>query len=351
MAEEIAALTTRYGLLPPEPVVLGVSSAMKEVRDKLEKIAYTDVPILIRGEAGSGKEVLARLIHKKYPGEFTPFHKVTPAGRGGWRKSASVRFSEEESDGGNGTGQYLSEGPGRPGCIGTLFFDEVAELNAASQRHLTQLLHDDRPPGMGVSDYPPPLFRVICSTRHDLEREMSLGNFREELFYSINIVSLPLPSLRARLEDIPGLAWYFWESYRQELGLSAPAPSTHLIHILQEYDWPENIGELAGVMKRYVILGSVDKIADDLAAKSSLPAGCKSSSVQGISLKKLAKQEAQELERKIIFKTLRETQWNRKQAARSLNISYRTLLYKIKEAGVPPKRIVMKREKKIEEPY
>lgn len=351
VAEEIAALTTSYGLLPPEPVVLGVSSAMKEIRDKLEKIAYTDVPVLIRGEAGSGKEVLARLIHKKYPGEFTPFHKISPAGSAGWRKSASFMFSEEQVNGDNGNAQSLPEGSGRPGCIGTLFFDDVAELNAASQRHLTQLLHDDRPSGMGLSDYSPALFRVVCSTGHDLEREMSLGNFREDLFYSINVVNLPLPSLRSRRDDIPGLAWYFWETYRQELGLNAPAPSTRLVHVLQEYDWPENISELAGVMRRYVLLGSVDEIAEALAAKVSLPAGCEAPSMRGISLKRLAKQEAQELERKIIFKTLRETQWNRKQAARTLNISYRTLLYKIKEAGVPPKRIVMKREKTIEEPY
>jgi two-component system, NtrC family, response regulator AtoC len=343
--EEITAVTTRYGLLPPDPVILGASTAMKEVRDKLEKIAYTDVPVLIRGEAGSGKEVLARLIHKKYPGEFTPFHKVSPAGRAGWRKSASFVLSQEEVNDGNGNGHHLEEGPGKPGCIGTLFFDEVAELNSASQRNLAQLLHDDRPPGMGPSDYPPPLFRVICGTRHDLEREMSLGNFREDLFYSINIVSLSIPPLRARLDDIPGLAWYFWEIYQGELGSGTPAPSTRLVDVLQGYDWPGNIRELAGVMKRYVLLGSGDKVVEDLATKTSLPAGCGASSTRGISLKKLAKQEAQELERKIIFKTLREKQWNRKQAARALNISYRTLLYKIKEAGLPPKRIVVKREK------
>jgi two-component system, NtrC family, response regulator AtoC len=345
VAEEMTAVTTNNGFLPPESVILGASSAMREVRDKLEKIAYTDVPVLIRGEAGSGKEVLARLIHKKYPGEFTPFHKVSPAGRAGWRKSASFVLSQEEVNGGNGNGHRFQEDPGRPGCIGTLFFDEVAELNSASQRNLTQLLYDDRPPGSGLSDYPPPLFRVVCSTRHDLEREMSLGNFREDLFYSINIVSLPLPPLRARRDDIPGLALYLWESFQEELGSSTPAPSTRLVDVLQGYDWPGNIRELAGVMKRYILLGSGDRIIEDLAAKTSHSAGCRISSTRGISLKKLAKQEAQELERKIIFKTLRETQWNRKQAARALNISYRTLLYKIKEAGVPPKRIVVKREK------
>jgi two-component system, NtrC family, response regulator AtoC len=345
VAQEMTAVTTRFGLLPPEEAILGVSSAMSEVRDKLEKIAWTDVPVLIRGEAGSGKEILARLIHKRYPGETSPFHKVSPAGRAGWRKSASFVLSQEDVKGANGNGHHLHEAQGKPGCIGTLFFEEVAELNAASQRNLAQLLHDDRPPGMEANGYASPLFRVICSTRRDLEREMGMGNFREDLFYSINIINLHLPPLRARRDDIPGLMLYFWDGYLKEFGSETPAPSTRLVDMLQAYDWPGNIRELAGVMKRYVLLGSADRILDELASKVAPLHIHKTSSAPGISLKKLAKQEAQEVERKIIFKTLRETHWNRKQAARALNISYRTLLYKIKEAGVPPKRIVAKREK------
>jgi len=345
VARENMAVTTRYGLLPPEEAILGASSAMNEVRDKLEKIAYTDVPVLIRGEAGSGKEVLARLIHKRCPGEATPFHKVSPAGRAGWHQSASSMPLCQEVEGAGGNGYQAHGVPASPGCIGTLFFNEVAELNFASQRTLAQLLHDDKTPGLNTSEYAPPLFRVICSTRHDLERAMSLGNFREDLFYSINIVTLDLPPLRARREDIPGLARYFWKSYRNELGSMTPAPSNSLVDALQGYDWPGNIRELAGVMKRYVLLGSGSRIMDDLAAKAASAPAHRASAARGISLKKLAKQEAREVERKIIFRTLRETQWNRKRAARVLNISYRTLLYKIKEAGVPPKRINVKREK------
>ena len=345
MARGNMPVTTRYGLLPPEEAILGDSSAMNEVRDKLEKIAYTDVPVLIRGEAGSGKEVLARLIHKRYPGEATPFHKVSPAGRAGWRKSVSFMPPRQEVKGAGGNGHHAHGVPASPGCIGTLFFDEVAELNSASQRTLAQLLHDDKPPGFDTFDYAPPLFRVICSTRHDLERTMSLGNFDEGLFYAINIVSLHLPPLRARGEDIPRLARYFWESYRRELDSSTPAPSTHLVDALLEYDWPGNIRELSGVMKRYVLLGSEGRIIDYLAAKAAPAPVRPASNSRGISLKKLAKQEARAVERKIIFKTLRETQWNRKRAARVLNISYRTLLYKIKEAGVPPERINVRRER------
>ncbi|HET7214141.1 MAG TPA: sigma 54-interacting transcriptional regulator [Terriglobia bacterium] len=341
------AVTSRNGFLPPEESILGASSAMNEVREKLEKIAYTDVAVLIRGEVGSGKEVLARLIHKKYPGEETPFHKVTPAGRAGWRQSASFMTPCEEVKSAGENGHEARGSTASPGCIGTLFFDEVAELNSASQRTLAQLLYDDKLPGVDTSDYAPPLFRIICSTRHDLDRAVSLRSFREDLFYSINIVSLCLPPLRARREDIPGLAMYFWETYREELGSIAPAPSDSLIDALEAYDWPGNIREFASVMRSYVLWGSVGEIIDELAARGApAPAPAhNNSAARGVSLKRLAKQRVREVERKIIFKTLSETQWNRRRAARALNISYRTLLYKIKEAGVPPKRITVKRER------
>ena len=343
----MAAVTTRYEFIPPEDVILGASGVMSEVRDKLEKVASTDAPVLIRGEAGTGKEILARLIHKKYPGSVTPFHKVAPAGRAGWRKTASFVLSQDAASGanGNGNGYHIQEAPLKPSCIGTLYFDEVAELNPISQRNLTQLVHDDRPSGMKPSEYSFPLFRIICSTKHDIEREVKLGSFCEDLFYAVNIVSLNLPPLRARREDIPGWVHYFWKYYRDELDLETPVPSAHMIKVLQAYGWPGNIRELASLMKRYVILGSGDRIIEELTGRSCLSRVCNAPPVRGISLKSLAKQEAQEIERKIIVNTLRETQWNRKRAARVLNISYRTLLYKIKEAGVPPKRIVVKGEK------
>jgi two-component system response regulator AtoC len=243
VAEVTKVDTTRFGHLPPEETILGVSSAMSEVRDKLKKIACTDVPVLIRGEGGSGKEILAKLIHMRYPGESTPFHKVSPAGRAGWRKSASFVFSQEKTTGANGNGHYLWDGSGKPGCIGTLFFEEVAELNVASQRKLAQLVHDDRLPVGTSASYASPLFRVICSTRHDLEREMKVGSFREDLFYSINIISLHLPPLRARSDDIPGMVRYLWKSYRKEFDSTTAAPSPRLVDRLQAYDWPGLYGQ------------------------------------------------------------------------------------------------------------
>ncbi len=342
VAEDISDVTIRNGQLPPEEVIFGTSNAMDEVRMRLERVARTDVPILVQGEAGSGKEILARLIHRRYPGETTPFHKVTPGGQDGWRKSASIVLPGEDP---NPDARHLHALPENLTCIGSLFFEEIAELNAASQRRLVRMLHDDQPLSMDAAEYAPSLYRVICSTKHDIEQQMGMGNFREDLFYSINVVSLYMPPLRERSEDIPGLARYLWQCCRKEFCSDVQAPSQRLIEAFQEYSWPGNIRELANMTKRYVLLGSEEKIVRELTAKARQPSASEPPSDRRVSLKSLARQEVQELERKIILKTLRATQWNRKRAARALKISYRTLLYKIKEAGVPPKRVASKREK------
>lgn len=344
MAMDAAGVTIRCYPTPPGDVVLGSSAAMNEVRHKLEKVACSDVPVLIRGEAGSGKEILARLIHRRYPGETTPFHKVVPVGREGWRKSASFVVPRDRA---NGNGHHYHGVPGRPPCVGSLFFEEIAELNLVSQRKLAHLLQDDRFHGNGLSEYAPSLLRIICSTNHDIEREMRMGDFREDLFYAVNIVSLQLPSLRSRREDIPGLAHYFWHFYRDEFGSDAPSPSPKLVEAFQRYDWPGNIRELSNVMKRYVLWGCEGKIVDELASSAFQPTVRKPSTPGATSLKKLSRQEAQEVERKIIVRTLRETQWNRKRAARALNISYRALLYKIKEAGLTPERSFAEQEREL----
>jgi two-component system, NtrC family, response regulator AtoC len=185
---------------------------------------------------------------------------------------------------------------------------------------------------------------MICSTRHNIERELNKGNFREDLFYSVNIVCLRLPPLRSRREDIPGLVHYFWETYRATVNSPVPKPSPRLTEAFEAHDWPGNIRELANMMRLYVGSGSEKEILDKLAAWGSRHPVLELST-PGIALKNLAKQESREIERKIIFRTLRESRWNRKQAARVLNISYRTLLYKIKEVGLPPKREVMRQER------
>lgn len=342
MAQDISDATIRNRSFPPDDVIFGRSSAMADVRKRVDRVACTDVPILIRGEGGTGKEVLARLIHRRYPGETAPFHKVIPGDRSAWRRSSSFVVPGRAS---NADRENLHTSFEGQACIGSLFFEEVGELSIASQRKLVRLLHDDQPSDIALDEYAPSLFRVICSTKQEIEQKMKSGSFREDLFYSINIVGLYIPPLRERPEDIPVLVRYLWERSREEFGSETPAPSSQLIEIFQEYGWPGNLRELANMMKRYALLGSEDKIVRELTAKGRRPSAGESASDTSISLKKLAKQEARTLERNIILQTLRETKWNRKQAARALKISYRTLLYKIKEAGLPPKRTEADREK------
>ncbi|MEJ2007961.1 MAG: sigma 54-interacting transcriptional regulator [Acidobacteriota bacterium] len=342
MAGGISEVTIRNRQFPPEEVVFGKSSAMDELRKRLERVARTDVPILVRGEAGSGKEILARLVHRRYPGETRPFRRVTTNGRNGWLKSSSFVLPGEDA---GPDVRYLDAAPEDHRCLGSLFFEEIAEMNTMSQRRLVRLLHDGQPLGMEATGYTPNLFRVICSTQHDLERLVGVGSFRGDLFYLINVVSLCVPPLRERREDIPGLAYYLWERCREEFCSDAQEPSSRLISAFQEYAWPGNVRELANMMKCYALLGSEEKIVSEMAAKAHHPPTDEPSAGGTISLKHLARQEVQEVERKIILRTLHATKWNRKRAARMLKISYRTLLYKIKEAGVPPKRADSKRER------
>lgn len=340
MPRDVEAVTYHNRPSPPEGVILGTSLAMEEIRSKLERVARTDVPILICGEPGSGKEILARFVHSKYPGENTSFRTTIPEGSG--REQARTSFVRRQEDAGV---RYLHAAPEKTTCIGTIFFDEVAELSAVSQQRLMQFLHDDQPLSLGAAGRSRGSFRVICTTRHDIEQEMLKGSFCEDLFYSISVVSLNLPPLRERREDIPRLVRYFWEHYKEVYGLDRCEPSPRLVGALKQCDWPGNIRELASVIKRYVLLGSEDKIVRGLRAKVCRPPSFERGCSTRISLKSLARREVQDLERTIILRTLQATQWNRRLAAQALNISYRSLLYKIKEAGVPHKRIVGKRER------
>lgn len=340
MTHNGAAPRYRNRPLLPEGVIFGASRAMQEVRKKLERVANTNIPLLICGEAGSGKETLARFVHSIYPGETAPFQRMIPWGCERWQERSSLVQPNEDAG-----VPYLKAPPEEPTCVGTVFFHEVAELSVVLQRRLVQLLLEDQHFSLGGAEHSRGLFRVICTTKHDIEQEMRRGIFREDLFYSINVVSLNLPPLRERREDIPGLVRYFWGHYKRERGLDSSEPSSRFVDVLKQYDWPGNIRELARTIRRYVLLGTEKTIVDELRARACWPPGYQRVCRTGLSLKLLARQEVQDLERVIILRTLSATHWNRRLAARALNISYRSLLYKIKEAGVPHKRIVGKRGK------
>ena len=336
----VSSLVQSVGEIPPDSVVFGRSEAMLAVRGRLDKLAAANVPVLIQGESGTGKDIIARMIHAQSPWRVGPFVKVNcPAIPGTLLESELFGYEK-----GAFTGAYGTK-PGRVEMAhrGTLFLDEISELDLGLQSKLLQLLQDGQFCRIGAQEDKKVEVRVVCATNRKLEEEIENGTFREDLFYRINVVNLHLPPLRERRADIEELAKYFLEYYNRKYNCRARALSPELITVLQKYHWPGNIRELENLIKRYVILGNEDVITSDLVTREQeyfdpdIP-------IDGpISLKKITKQAVRELERKVILKVLQANHWNRKQAARALNISYRALLYKIRDAGLPSNRAVHRR--------
>jgi two-component system response regulator AtoC len=324
------------GALPPESIIFGQSEAMQVVREWVERVAGANVPVLIRGESGTGKEVLAKLVHSRSPWEDGPFVKVScPAIPGTLLESELFGYER-----GAFTGAYGTK-PGRVELAnrGTLFLDEIAELEPSLQAKLLQLLQDGQFCRIGAQEDQRVEVRVVCSTNRELETEIKLGSFRQDLFYRINVVTMYLPPLRERNADIPVLVSYFLDSHSLKYDTPARPLSARLLRMLQEYNWPGNIRELENLIKRYVILGSEDAITADLLGGGRSQSETEVAADGPVSLKAATRQVVRDLERRIILEVLQENCWNRKQTARSLKISYRALLYKIKEAGLPQKRV------------
>ena len=314
---------------------------MQALRARMDKVAAANVPVLIHGESGTGKDIIARMIHVRSPWKTGPYVKVNcPAIPGTLLESELFGYEK-----GAFTGAYGMK-PGRVEMAhrGTLFLDEISELDLALQSKLLQLLQDGQFCRIGAQEDKKVEVRVVCATNRVLETEIENGTFRQDLFYRINVVNLALPSLRERRSDIEELANYFLEYYNRKYNCRAKSLSNELMTVLQKYHWPGNIRELENLIKRYVILGSEEVISGDLVTRQHDYFNPEINLDGPISLKKLTRQATRELERKVILKVLQANHWNRKQAARALSISYRALLYKIRDAGLPSNRTVRRRE-------
>jgi two-component system response regulator AtoC len=331
----VSALIQPLGEMPPESVVFGGTEAMQVLRERLAKIAGANVPVLIQGESGTGKDIIARMIHASSPWKTGPWVKVNcPAIPGTLLESELFGYEK-----GAFTGAYGMK-PGRVEMAhrGTLFLDEISELDMALQSKLLQLLQDGQFCRIGAQEDKKVEVRVVCATNRKLEEEIAAGAFRADLFYRINVVNLHMPPLRERAADIPQLISYFLEYYNRKFNARAVPPSADLMNSLKKYHWPGNVRELENLMKRYVILGTEESISGDLHPREADFFSADISVEGPISLKKITRQAVRELERKIILKVLQHHHWNRKSAARALNISYRALLYKIRDAGLPSNR-------------
>jgi len=212
---------------------------------------------------------------------------------------------------------------------GSVIFDEISELDSASQRNLLHALPD------GITDSRPGMLgaRVISTTNRNLDDEIRSGRFRTELYYRINGICLRLPPLRDRREDIPLLVEHFLSKHAAQLGRPRPSLSPRTVRMLLDHSWPGNIRELENVVKKIIALGDEHLAVSELSMATPEPRVHAPTS-RGYSLKAASRAASRVAERELILKALEHTRWNRKRAAEELQISYKSLLYKLKQIGV-----------------
>jgi two-component system response regulator AtoC len=327
--------TESADLLPPDEVVFGRSAAMQAVRQRAAKICGTSVPVLLFGEGGTGKEVLARWIHKHSLSCNGLFVKVNCAAIPGTLLESEL-FGYEK---GAFTGAHASK-PGRVELAhnGTLFLDDIADLDLSLQSKLLQFLQDGHYSRIGDETERTVEARLICATNRDLQQEIDAGRFRADLYYRINVVRMRLPRLRERREDIVVLAEYFKKQHEKQFAKESAALDPQMLKYLQNLDWRGNLRELSNSIARYVLIGPEAAIIPEPLKSGTATAQASGHEANGVPLKRIAKEAIREMERSVIMKALMANQWNRRKTAETLKISYRALIYKIRDAGLIPRR-------------
>ena len=283
-----------------QSVLESVSPSMRPVEAVIRELAQSEVTVLLLAERGAGKHATARRIHelsRRSAESIVCF------------RCSSITPEELDAVYGNGS-------------AGTVFFDEVSELNSASQLRfrdalLRAALHES-------------VARVICGSSRDLEIEVKAGRLREDLYYRISGVCLRLPPLRQRREDIPSLTTNFLERYARQYQRAVPELSPHTLRLFQEYSWPGNLRELEDAARVLVAMGD-ERLA--MGGLRALLIKQHSNQHNGISLKAVSRAASLEAEKELILNVLTRTRWNRRRAAEELQISYKALLYKLKQIG------------------
>ncbi|MFZ0773005.1 MAG: sigma 54-interacting transcriptional regulator [Candidatus Sulfotelmatobacter sp.] len=287
--------------------VEGVSANMRSVEAIMLEVAQSEVPVLLLAEHGAGKKATAWRIHNLSRRRGQPFRTFLGA------MLESSRFEDSVRNG------LLGEG--------TVFLEELAELGAKGQARLLQALTGAKTNGSATTTPA----RLICGSARDLENEVMAGNLREDLYYRISGVCLRLPPLRQRREDIPVLMEHFLRKYGRDFQRTVPPLSEETHRLFQEYSWPGNVSELENAAKAIVALG------DERVAMGGLRAVLQRPDLGGngnrVSLKQAARAASREAEKEIILRVLTGTRWNRRRAAEQLQISYKALLYKLKQMG------------------
>ncbi len=311
---------------------------MNKIKATIEDVAKTDITVLIKGESGTGKELLAQAIHLDSDRKDKPFIKVNCATiPRGLLESELFGFEK-----GAFTGAHI-EKPGKFELAnhGTILLNDIGEIDISVQAKLLQVLQDGMFSRLGGNGDVVVNTRVIATTKDHLERAMVEGRFREDLFFRVNVISITVPPLRDRREQILPLSQYYFDFYKKKYAKETPPLSSMMIGAFQEYAWPGNIRELENTVKRIVLFGEEGAVLETISGKS-LDDGSHLKSIgrsfpdpsaenKPLNLKEVGKRAAEVAEKEIIQNTLQETHWNRKRAAKLLRVSYKALLYKIQK--------------------
>ena len=359
LSQEVASLRARLNEQSKYATLFSNSDRMLEVRDLIERVSDTDVTVLIRGESGTGKELVAHALHEQSLRKDKPFVKVNCA-------ALPTELLESELFGFE-KGAFTGAIQQKPGKFefanhGTMFLDEIGDISYPLQAKLLQVLQDGEFARLGGKADVRVDVRLIAATNRDLETAVASGQFREDLYFRLNVVMINLPSLRERREEIPILTDHFLRKYSVQYNKPMATISPELSQQFLSYDWPGNVRQLENLIKRMVVLGTEAGVSRELlqpmvptsrvatpstglAAASPHPAHpgvaevapvppVAGTAAVSVSLKDIARTAAREAERELILRMLTRTRWNRKEAAEHLGISYKALLYKIKENGL-----------------
>jgi len=324
------------------------SARMRAIKLTIERVAPTDATVLITGESGVGKELVARCLHHHSPRRPRPFVKVNCA-------ALPAELLESELLGyerGAFTGAHRQK-PGKfeLANTGTIFLDEIGELPFPLQAKLLQVLQDREFSPLGGQRDIRVDVRVIAASNKDLRALVQRGDFRDDLFYRLNVMGIHVPPLRERREEIPVLAEYFLRKYATQYGRQVPGISASTMRVFMEYAWPGNVRELENCIKRIVVLESEGWVAQELTVRAApvreaaphggppvaAPAARRDRAPvwdQRLGLKEIARRAAEEAEGMALREVLEHVHWHRIRAARLLKVSYKTLLSKMKQHGL-----------------
>jgi two-component system response regulator AtoC len=345
--QRLKELLDSHRSLPKYPALLASTPAMRAVQEIINGVADTNTTVLIRGESGVGKELVARAIHAASPRHAHPFVKVNCAALPAELLESEL-FGHEK---GAFTGAYRRKlGKFEFANKGTLFLDEIGELPHPLQAKLLHVLQDQEFSRVGGRELIRVDTRILASTNRNLEVALAAGQFREDLYYRLNVVEIRVPPLRERREEIPILVEVFLEEFQRQYGRKVEL-SPETMRCFTEYPWPGNVRELENLVKRLVVLGNVGKIQEELLSglRNNDGNGSKGAGADenpnppaqldfSVGLRELGRRAARAAERRVIEEVLEQVRWNRSEAARVLKISYKTLLTRITECGLGPKK-------------